>query len=477
MGVLCEYKWRTYSEIFEEIISCAKSYKELNLFEDIECEGVRYKFLGIYSKNREEYVISNIAGHYLGITCVPLYDILGPEGLCHILEQTKLQTVFASEECVNNLCKMRTQGILGMIKNLIVFDSIGSGMREDLLSQNADMRIIEYEELIERGKLSEVELGEDERSNGETTALISYTSGTTGVPKGVKLSHRNLIAGASGFADLPCLRTANNNDRYLSYLPMAHVYERIVLLNCYIFGVRIGMFNGDITQLANDIINLKPTIFTSVPRLYYSFYARITTKMAELKGFKAKLLEKGIKTKLDKLRRTAICTHTFYDKFIFNKMKKLVGGQIKFMVCAGAPIDKTILEMLKVCFCCQIVEGYGQTESSGCGTLTSLDDPLVSHVGSPLVCTEIKLVDVPSLDFFVSNKEDYNGVSTYMPKGEILIKGPTVFQGYFMNKKKTDKVLIDGWLHTGDIGNFLPGGRLTIFDRISNIFKLSHVYI
>ena len=459
--------------MFEDIENCARGYLELDLLEEHEEEGKKYKFLGIYAKNREEYIVAELAGHHLAATIVPLYDTLGLDGLDFIMKQTNLRTIFTSAEGLINMEKMENGGVLPMSKNIIVFDQISEEFGGNIKEKFPHLRLLSFADVLLIGRNSGRELREDMRATPETIGLLCYTSGTTGLPKGAMLSHKNMVAGASGLAYNKYMREMNNTDSYISYLPMAHVLERILITACYICGMKIGFFNGNITKLANDFAVLHPTSFGSVPRLYYRFYSLLKQKMSELKGFKKKLLEKALQAKLEKVRKTAIPTHQLYDLLLFKKMKAVVGGQIKFMASGGAPIDRTVLEFLKVCFCCPIMEGYGQTESFASGSSASYEDPGMGHTGPPFVCMEMKLVDVPEMEYFIADQGQWEGEVINIPRGELLMRGPAVFQGYFKDPVKTSEALKDGWLHTGDIAKFIPRGRVAIIDRKNNFFKLS----
>ena len=405
----------------KNIENCAKGYLEKNILQISQKEGKEYRFMGIYSKNREEYTISEFAGHYLGCTILPIYDTLGIEGITYIIEETGLENIFTTEEGLAKLINLEDGKILRMIKTIILYDNIST---EDIKTQFPNLNIILYEELLRIGAESPfMVLPEDFRPNPETIGLLCYTSGTTGKPKGVKLTHRNMLAGATGLAHFDYMQVLNNSDTYISYLPMAHVLERLLQITCFYSSMKIGFFNGDILKLSNDLVTLKPTTFGSVPRLYYKFYSVLTQKIGELKGFKKKLIDRALRIKLEKLKKTGDPTHKLYDTILFRKMKAVLGGKIKFLATGGAPIDKTVLCFLKVCFCCPIVEGYGQTENFGAGTGMSTKDNISGHIGAPIACTELKLVDVPEMEYSVNDMGEWDDEIVRMPRGEILLRG------------------------------------------------------
>ena len=298
---------------------------------------------------------------------------------------------------------------------------------------------------------------------------FSYTSGTTSEPKGAMLTHRNILAMVKSTVPMAQM---SGELRYVSYLPLAHVYER-VLMN-YILYVRgkYGIFAGDVFKLDEDLAAMKPTLFCSVPRLFNKFYDGIKKKTKELTGMKKTLYEKGLKKKLANVKSDGSVTSFIYDKLIFSKFKQRVGGHVELMLTASAPIDLGVLEFLKVHFCCPIMEAYGQTEGSGGEFTSGRYDPVMGHVGGPTFCNEFMLRDVAEMSY-TSKDIDENG--QLRPRGEICVRGPNVIPGYYKNDEKTKETIDeDGWLMSGDIGMILPGSNaLKIFDRKKNIFKLS----
>ena len=172
-------------------------------------------------------------------------------------------------------------------------------------------------------------------SSPDDLYTICYTSGTTGLPKGVMLSHGNLAADIAGVAGLI---QVNPNDIHISYLPMAHIYERVMILSIIYHGASAGFYGGDVFKLTEDLAVLRPTIFPCVPRLLSRIYDRIQAKLGELTGAKASLAKSAIEAKLEKYRKTGDPTHVFYDALVFNKIKNLLGGRITKAVSASAPI-------------------------------------------------------------------------------------------------------------------------------------------
>lgn len=293
--------------------------------------------------------------------------------------------------------------------------------------------------------------------------MFCYTSGTTGDPKAAKLSHNNFIATAGcakygGF-------DVTHEDCYISYLPLAHSFEKILFSLSLVIGSRIGFYAGDVLKLTDDCQVLKPTLFPSVPRLYNKIYDKIQQRLGNLTGMKAYIANRAITRKLYYLENYASYDHRFYDKVVCSKFKEILGGQVRIMATGSAPISSDVLNFLRASFCCPVLEGYGQTESCAASCITLPNDSVAGHVGGPLPCLNVRLRDIPEMGYTVND--------TPYPRGEICFRGPSVFHGYFKNPEREKEALVDGWLMSGDVGVILPNGSIKIIDRAKNIFKLA----
>ena len=213
---------------------------------------------------------------------------------------------------------------------------------------------------------------------------------------------------------------------------------------------------------------MQPTVFPSVPRLYNKIYAKIKSSLGEATGCKKWLIERALTSKQYYLteRSQAAYKHSCYDSLIFSKVAKILGGRVKLMITASAPISKEVLELLKLAFCCPILEAYGLSETSGPVTLTREEDPISGSIGGPMQHVAIRLKDLPELDYRITDKP--------FPRGEICVRSPCVTAGYFMRPEKTAEAIDnEGYLVTGDVGVIYPNGTIRILDRSKNIFKLS----
>ncbi|KAI8511116.1 Long-chain-fatty-acid--CoA ligase 6 [Branchiostoma belcheri] len=405
--------------------------------------------MGIFSQNRPEWAIAEQGCNMFSIVVVPLYDTLGAEAVQHIINQAELRTVVCDVPAkVTKLLSYADGATDNILERIIVIEPITD---EETLAQAEELGV----EILT--------FNDVEPPKPEDLATICYTSGTTGTPKGALLTHSNLIACNSGILHA-CQRylSFNKDDVHISYLPLAHMFERQALTLLFSVGAKVGFFTGDIKLLADDMMALKPTFFITVPRLLNRLYDRAWT-LVQGSAFKTKMLHKALNAKKELLNKGICRNDTIWDTLIFRRARARTGGNVRFVAVGAAPLSEEVLTFARCLFGCTVLEGYGQTECAAAATTTMIGDYTTGHVGAPIQCTMIKLVDVPEMDYYAKQQ-----------KGEVCFKGPNVFQGYLKNPEKTAEALdSDGWLHTGDIGAWLPCGQLRIIDRKKDIFKLA----
>jgi long-chain acyl-CoA synthetase len=453
-GVAGPYKWQTYNQVLERVLNLGSAFANLGLKANDN--------VGLFSINKPEWVIAEHACFTQGLVTVPLYDTLGPDAIKYILNLTETPLVVATSDKAQKLVALA--GEIKTIKHVVVMDTIPSDLQSE--ADRAGVKLHLMSELEKLG--SQNPAPKYTGLNTDTVATLCFTSGTTGLPKGVILTHGNLlafVAGAHQMAKDQHMYSFSKDDVHISYLPLAHIFERVVQATLVYYGAACGFYQGDTLKLLEDVAELKPTIFVSVPRLYNKIYDKVLAGVKAKGGLAAALFNMGFEAKKANLK-SGKTTHWFWDALVFKKIKARLGGRVKIMLTGAAPISPEVIEFLKIGFCCPVVEGYGQSENSACATTNILVDPSSGHIGVPQPAMVIKLRDVPSMNYYSTDKP--------YPRGEICVKGAAVFKGYYKSPEKTAEALSsDGWLYSGDIGQWDEHGRLKIIDRVKNIFKLA----
>eukprot|EP01126_Amoeba_proteus_P025835 TRINITY_DN2567_c0_g1_i3.p1 TRINITY_DN2567_c0_g1~~TRINITY_DN2567_c0_g1_i3.p1 ORF type:complete len:649 (+),score=133.27 TRINITY_DN2567_c0_g1_i3:84-2030(+) len=444
------YEWLSYLEVRSRSLAFGSGLAGMGLqpHEDK---------IGIFSVNRIEWAFTEQACNAYSFILVPLYETLGPDAVVFIINQAELATVVCSGDKVEKLleqCKHTPT-----LRRIVSMDPYKESQEQEAASFG--ITLITFTLVEKSGHDTPVKVSPPQP---EEISTICYTSGTTGEPKGVILTHANFIAQLTGGFKSGII--VNPSDVHISYLPLAHVFERVVLNAIWYHGASAGFFRGDVRLLFDDIVELKPTIFASVPRLWNRLYDKISAAVKESGTLKVTAFEAAFEAKREGLKEGYL-THSVWDPIVFSSIREKLGGKVRLMITGSAPISSSVMEFLRICFSCPVVEGYGQTETCGAATSTPLLEPLLGTVGIPTVSVEVKLVDLPELG--------YTSKDLPYPRGEICFRGYSVTQGYYKNPEKTrDTIDSQGWLHSGDVGQVTEEGYFKVVDRAKNIFKLSH---
>uniref|UniRef100_A0A2I3GDG0 Long-chain-fatty-acid--CoA ligase n=1 Tax=Nomascus leucogenys TaxID=61853 RepID=A0A2I3GDG0_NOMLE len=431
------YEWLSYKQVAElsECIGSALIQKGFKTAPD--------QFIGIFAQNRPEWVIIEQGCFAYSMVIVPLYDTLGNEAITYIVNKAELSLVFVDKpEKAKLLLEGVENKLIPGLKIIVLMDAYGSELVER--GQKCGVEIISMKAMEDLGRANR---RKPKPPAPEDLAVICFTSGTTGNPKGAMITHRNIVSDCSAFVKATELCNPCCDDKMFC------------VMLCH--GAKIGFFQGDIRLLMDDLKVLQPTIFPVVPRLLNRMFDRIFGQANTT--LKRWLLDFASKRKEAELRSGIIRNNSLWDRLIFHKVQSSLGGRVRLMVTGAAPVSATVLTFLRAALGCQFYEGYGQTECTAGCCLTMPGDWTAGHVGAPMPCSLIKLVDVEEMNYMAAEGE-----------GEVCVKGPNVFQGYLKDPVKTAEALDkDGWLHTGDIGKWLPNGTLKIIDRKKHIFKLA----
>nr|CAG8435823.1 11895_t:CDS:2 [Entrophospora candida]CAG8437909.1 12134_t:CDS:2 [Entrophospora candida] len=454
-GVAGPYVWQTYTEVEKRVSNFGSGLMKL---------GVNVKeTIGFLSINRPEYIIGELACYQYGLIPVPLYDTLGDEAIKYIINQTDMEYVLTTSNKAKSLISLHES--VPKLKHIIIMDDLVDDDLNDLRQLNSNIQIKKLISIEADGAINPVEAIPPKPDDIST---ISYTSGTTGLPKGVVLTHKNVLAtgGSIEFLNSKGKMFGSSKDNvYISYLPLAHVLEKVSVTSMIYAGSAIGFYQGDTLKLLDDISELKPTIFVSVPRLLNRVYDKVMAGVKSKGGITQFLFNTAFNVKKKNLSKGTV-EHILWDKLVFRPIRARLGGRVKSILSGSAPISPDVMDFLRICFSADVYEGYGQTENAAGITISLLGDTNSGHVGAPQTSVEVKLVDVPDMKYFSNDKP--------LPRGEICVRGNTVFREYYKSPEKTAETLDEnGWCHTGDVGMWDKQGRLVVIDRVKNIFKLA----
>ena len=400
------------------------------------------KIAVISSNNRTEWNIVDIGILQIGAQNIPIYPTISAEEYEYILNHSQAIYCFVSDiEVMRKINLIRDKTPL--LKEIYTFNEIPNCKN--------------WNELIELGKDKSNQNSVEERKNNvksEDLATIIYTSGTTGKPKGVMLSHKNIVSNVLDSA--PRIPFEAGNSRALSFLPICHIFERMILYLYQYYGVSV-YFGESIDKISDNIKEVKPNVITAVPRLLEKVYDKIYAKGTELSGIKKVLFFWAINLGLKYEPYGA--NGTWYEfqlkiarKLIFSKWKEGLGGNLDLMVSGSAALQPRLARVFAAAQI-PVMEGYGLTETSPVISVNDMRNNgfKIGTVGKPIDNVEVKIAD----------------------DGEILCKGPNVMMGYYKDEKLTNEVITDGFFHTGDIGNIDDEGFLKITDRKKEMFKTS----
>ena len=437
------YKGISYKELKEETDAFAFGLSSLGLKKD-DC-------VSLISENRPEWVYADFAMQLLGIINVPLYPSLTSDSIEYILNDSESKAIIVSTGFQLN----KVQKIMKNCKNLRYIIILND--HDDITSSD---NLFTFKQIQEKGKNFQksnpklLQKSAKEIKENDVCTII-YTSGTTGEPKGVILTHENIISNVNAVLEVFPI---TKEDVFLSFLPLCHIFER---MGGYYTAFAAGCtvyYAESIEKVATNLQEAKPTLMTSVPRLFERIQSRIIKNVESQSVTKQKIfywaLEVG-KSFVDAKRKGSISftlavKHKIADKLVFHKLREKTGGRLRFFISGGAALSKELGEFFESVGII-IVEGYGLTESSPVITANRFDDYKFGTVGKPLPNVEVKIAG----------------------DGEILARGPNIMKGYYKKKKETEETIVNGWLHTGDIGTFDSDGFLMITDRKKHLFKTS----
>jgi long-chain acyl-CoA synthetase len=433
-------RWKTYTwdDYGRRVTDVARGLAELGVE-----PGDR---VAIHSENRPAWLFADLGTQALGAVAVGVYPTSPPAEVLYVLDHSEAKVLVAEdEEQVDKVLAVRKQ--LKKLQKVVVIDPRGVDMDDDLLMSLAEL------EALGRGSTVDV-LGRASAVDPNGAAIIVYTSGTTGPPKGAMLGHRNLLIAAetSGSAFGVDERT-----EVLSYLPLCHIAERLVSCIDAVAQGYVVNFGESGDTFAQDLRDVQPTFFLGVPRVWEKLMAGITIRMADASWLKRKNYELWMRVgggvarrrwSTGKVRGLDQLRYGLGWLFLYRTLRAKLGlSRVRGVLSGAAPIAPQVLEFFWA-LGIPVREGYGQTENTAQGTITPIDDVRLGKVGRPVEGCELRIAE----------------------DGEILTRGPGTFLGYYKDPKATAATIdADGWLHTGDVGELDADGFLQITDRKKDI--------
>jgi long-chain acyl-CoA synthetase len=396
--------------------------------------------VSILANTRPEWTYFDFAALSIGATVVPIYQTNSPEECQYVLENSDAKVVVVEDdEQMEKIRKVRDQ--LPLLEQVVRMTGAGEGSisLDELSARGAGREASEWEQLWQA-------------VTPEDICTFIYTSGTTGPPKGCVISHGNYRAMLDMVNSTSVIEP---EDVTYLYLPLAHSFALLIQLGSFDLGATIAYWERDPLKIMPNLAELKPTYFPSVPRIFEKIYTTATSTMEKEGGLKKAIFDWSVRTgeKARKLEREGRRPgfllrkqHEFADKKVLSKIRGLFGGRLRLAVSGAAPINPDILRFFDAAGVL-VLEGWGMTETSTAATISTPDDFKIGTIGKPFPGCEVKIAE----------------------DDEILVRGPNVFQGYYKNEEATRETIVNGWLHTGDLGSIDADGFITITGRKKDI--------
>lgn len=452
---MSDYQYWTYSQLLEEVVKLSNGLAELGLTMD-------HRF-NIYSSTKHTWQVMAHACSRRSITFATAYDSLGVTGLEHSINEPDVVGIFTNGNLMGTLAAIVDK--TPTLKYIIYDETADESVLKKIQDVRPDIRVVTYDELR---KLGETKAHEIVRPNPSDIACIMYTSGSTGPPKGVLLSHHNLIAAVAGLRVLLHDFLAPE-EAVIAYLPLAHILEFIVELASLSMGIRLGygsvktLTEASMKNCSGDLKTFKPTIMVGVPAVWELIRKGILAKVKGGGKIKQTIFNTALAIKKHPI--LGQIAGGVMDTVVFDQVRQQTGGNLRYVLSGGAALSRETQEFLSSALV-TVLQGYGLTESCGmCAILTPLFMQY-GAVGVPVPSCEVKLVDAPDAGYLSTNQPN--------PQGEVWIRGPSVSKGYFKRDDVTQESMTDdGWFKTGDIAQWNQDGTLSIIDRKKNLVKLA----
>ncbi|CAF0819334.1 unnamed protein product [Adineta steineri] len=464
-----EYQFTTYREACARIDSIGRGLLSLGTKPGDK--------ILIFSETRPEWLLTAFAAFQHKLTAVTLLPTLDEEGVKHGIQESEIKIIITSQELLPKLEKIL--GETEKVRHIIYFPSRAINEEAKIPKDKNNIQFITLEKFEEQGKLAFIdEETLKKRPEKKDIAVIMYTSGSTGPPKGTCITHENIVAAMTGQKERIFPIVDIDNDMYIGYLPLGHIFELCCEILMFYSGIKLGYSSpqtltdqstsvkkgqkGDLQELRPTLMNAVPTILDRIQQALYgkikesNFFVRQLFNL--VCAIKNKRLEYGLKTPI-------------LDRLVFSRFNKtILGGRLKAIMSGGAILAENTQRFAECVLCVDVFQGYGLTETCAGGTITDHYDISVGRAGYPIISSEFRLIDWEEGHYKTTDKPN--------PRGEVLIGGKIVADSYFGDAAKENDNFkeIEGtrYFYTGDIGEVYPDGTLKIIDRKKDVVKISN---
>jgi len=455
---LGEYQWMNYREAHEISTQFGCGLRKLGQQPRMP--------IAIYAETKAEWMMSALGAFSQSIIVSTLYTNLGDEAVCHGINDANVSVIITSHALLPKFKTMLSS--CPNVKHIIVIeDQIAKTPTDDFKDK---VEVVSFYDVVQMGRENPCDTNPPE---ADDLAIIMYTSGSTGVPKGVMISHKNLVATSTTILFLR--RFDNKQDMYIAYLPLAHVLELLSECTMLLLGVPIGYSSPNtMTNLSTaiksgqqgDAVLLRPTIMCTVPLILDRIYKNISEGVNKKGNVFRKVFDFSYNYKLW-WNKWGIGTPVF-DRLLFNKLKLILGGRMDLMIVGGAPLASKTQEYVRTCLGARLVQGYTMTETTCSGTCQIPGDLTLGNVGGPMAGMEVRLIDWEEGNYKITDQP--------YPRGEMVVGGDPVTRGYYNNPEKTEEDFFfengKQFFRSGDIGELREDGTFRLIDRKKDLVKL-----
>ncbi|KAJ2691134.1 medium-chain fatty acid-CoA ligase faa2 [Coemansia spiralis] len=474
-GSFGAYEWQTTTSVAEYVEDFGSGLD--HVFAKYAPDSARVSGqqpLGIFSSNRAEWLLAEFSAFRSRRYSVGVCDSVGVDYSEYIINHAQLTVVVASMDKIPRM--LDRLAITPGLRVIISMDRLDcsriNSVTQAFCAETADVQLrkraadagitlLDMDEVLEMGRASPTTAQPPAPSD---MCTMCYSSGTTGAQKGVLINHDGFINAVRGVH----LALRLTKSTYLSFMSLAHCMDRYGIYMLMFGGARIGFFGGDKTRIVDDIQELRPTVLFAFPLLLNMIHERMAKATTGAGGIKGLLSRVALRSKQKRISSTGKLSHGLWDRVLFNKVAAKLGGRIKAILCGGMSVNPEVMDFFRAALSCEVLQGYGQTETMASGTAQRMGDFTAGHIGIPNPGIEIRLRSKPEFGYLVTDSP--------CPRGEMMLRSKSVFAEYLGEPEKTQNTMDGDWLATGDIVQINPTGTIKFISRTTNHLKIGAGY-